>query len=108
MTVKVNRPSSRKRANAPAVGSHLPTRNDRMAATTVNHTNTRDTTYVAAIGSGSPPWKKTWSAPTQDTASDPPIHTGLVTQYRRLLTAPTRCPNASRVHRYGPPSCGNA
>jgi hypothetical protein len=43
MTETVNRPSSRKRANAPAVGSHLPTRNDVIAATIVIHTNTTDT-----------------------------------------------------------------
>jgi hypothetical protein len=60
------------------------------------------------VDSGLPPWKNTEIAPTQEAASDPPIHTGLVTQYSRLLIAPARCPNASRVHRYGPPSCGNA
>ena len=38
----------------------------------------------------------------------PPIHTGLVIQYRKLLTAPARCPKASRVQWYGPPSSGNA
>jgi hypothetical protein len=43
-----------------------------------------------------------------ENASVPPIHTGFVTQYRKLLTAPARCPKARRVHRYGPPSCGNA
>ena len=40
--------------------------------------------------------------------SEPPIQTGLVIQYRKLFTAPARCPKASRVQKYGPPSCGNA
>ena len=44
----------------------------------------------------------------QEAVSEPPIQTGLVIQYRKLLTAPARWPNASLVHRYGPPSCGNA
>src|SRR5579859_4627964 len=44
----------------------------------------------------------------QEAVSDPPIQTGLVIQYRKSLTAPARWPNASLVHRYGPPSCGNA
>ena len=52
--------------------------------------------------------KKTVTPPTQEAASEPPIHTGLVTQYRKLFTAPTRRPNASLVQKYGPPSCGNA
>ena len=52
--------------------------------------------------------KKTLTAPTQEAASEPPIQTGLVTQYRKLFTAPASRPNASLVHRYGPPSCGNA
>ena len=29
--------------------------------------------------------------------SEPPIQTGLVIQYRKLFTAPARCPKASRV-----------
>ncbi len=55
-----------------------------------------------------PPCKNTWMAVIAEKASGPPSHTGLVTQYRKLLIAPARWPNASRVHRYGPPSCGNA
>jgi hypothetical protein len=47
-------------------------------------------------------------AATQAPASVPPIHTGLVIQYRKLLTAPTRRPKASLVQKYGPPSCGKA
>ncbi len=43
-TVIVNRPSNRNRANAPAVGSHLPYRNDAMAETMVIQTNTSATT----------------------------------------------------------------
>jgi hypothetical protein len=44
------------------------------------------------------PWlKNTSTAPMQEMASVPPIHTGLVIQYRKLFTAPARCPKASRV-----------
>jgi hypothetical protein len=39
-------------------------------------------------------------------ASVPPSQTGLVTQYRKLLTAPMRWPNAIRGQMYGPPSSG--
>ena len=52
--------------------------------------------------------KKITIAPMQEAVSEPPIQTGLVIQYRKSFTAPARCPNASLVHRYGPPSCGNA
>jgi hypothetical protein len=53
-TVIVNRPRSRNRANAPAVGSHLPTRNDVMAATIVTQTKMSDTMYEAAVGRVAP------------------------------------------------------
>ena len=44
------------------------------------------------------PWlKNTWMAPTQLIVSEPPIQTGLVIQYRKLFTAPARCPKASLV-----------
>src|ERR1700691_2202937 len=108
MTEIVNTPSRMKRANAPAVGSHLPALNDRMAATIESQTNTSATMNQAAVGSVLPSLKKTCTAPMHEMVSDPPIHTGLVIQYRKLLMAPTRCPKASRVHRYGPPSWGKA
>src|ERR1700691_1304090 len=108
ITVIVNRPSSRNRANAPAVGSHLPTRNDVMAATIVIQTNTSDTMYETPVGRLAPWLKKTSIAPMHEIVSEPPIQTGLVIQYRKLLTAPARWPKASRVHMYGPPSCGKA
>ena len=52
--------------------------------------------------------KNTSTAPTAAPARVPPIQTGLVIQYRKLFTAPTRRPKASLVQKYGPPSCGNA
>ena len=90
------------------MGSHLPTLNDMIAATIEIHTNASATMYQATVGRDEPWWKNTSTAPMQEIVSDPPIHTGLVIQYRKLLTAPARWPKASRVHRYGPPSCGNA
>ena len=33
----------------------------------------------------------------QEMASAPPIHTGLVIQYKKLFTAAIRCPKASLV-----------
>src|SRR5258708_35716519 len=92
-------PSTRKRANAPAVGSHLAFSNDRMAATTASQTNASITMYSTGVGTLLPALKKTSTVPTQVTASVPPIHTGLVIQYRKLFTAPTKWPKASRVHR---------
>jgi hypothetical protein len=82
MTESVNTPSSRKRANAPAVGSHFPTLKDRMAATIDSQTNSSATMNHATAGSVFPWSKKTWTAPMQEMVSDPPIHTGLVIQYR--------------------------
>ena len=41
--------------------------------------------------------KNTSMAPMQEMASVPPIHTGLVIQYRKLLTAPARRPKARLV-----------
>jgi hypothetical protein len=49
------------------------------------------------VGTALPLLKNTSTAPMQEMASVPPIQTGLVIQYRKLLTAPARCPNASLV-----------
>src|SRR5450755_1003369 len=107
-TEMVKSPSRMKRAKAPAVGSHLPELNDMMAATIEIHTNSSATMYQATVGRLRPWLKNTSTAPMQEMVSDPPIHTGLVIQYRKLFTAPARCPKARRVHRYGPPSWGKA
>src|SRR3954449_358154 len=37
-------------------------------------------------------------------ASEPPTHSGLVTQYRTAAIDPCKRPNASLTHSYGPPS----
>src|SRR5512142_563767 len=97
MTEMVNRPSSRNRAYAPAVGSHLPTLNEVIAATIEVQMNTSATMYQTTVGSALPLLKNTSMAPMQLIASVPPIQTGLVIQYRKLLTAPARCPKASLV-----------
>ncbi len=59
--------------------------------------NTSATMYQTTVGSGLPLLKNTWTAPMQLIARVPPIQTGLVIQYRKLFTAPARCPKASRV-----------
>src|ERR1700728_4060114 len=100
MTEMLNRPSSAKRANAPAVGTHLPTRNDAIAVTMVTQTKTSATTYVAGVLRLPLEVKKPLPAPRQGAGSAPPIHTGLVTQYRKLFTAPARRPKASLVQKY--------
>ena len=75
----------------------MPTLNEVMAATIEVQTNTSATMYQTAVGSALPLLKNTSMAPMQLIASVPPIQTGLVIQYRKLFTAPARCPKASRV-----------
>lgn len=70
------------RAQAPAVGSHLPTRKETTADPTVSQMKPRANPYLAAPCSG-------------------------VTKSPKAVTAPMRRPQASRVHTYGPPSSGN-
>src|SRR5277367_6704872 len=97
MTEIVNRPSKTNRAMAPAVGSHLPTLKDVMAATIESQTNVSAMTYHTAVGTLAPWLKNTSTAAMQEMVSEPPIQTGFVIQYRKLFTAPARCPKASRV-----------
>ena len=82
---------------APAVGSHLPTLNEVMAAMMDSHTNASAMMNQTGVATLAPWLKNTSTAPMQLIVRVPPIHTGLVIQYRKLLTAPARCPNASRV-----------
>src|ERR1700730_3055252 len=97
MTEIVNRPSTKNRAKAPAVGSHLPTLKDVMAATIDSQTNASAMRYHTGVDTVAPWLKNTSTAAMQLMVSVPPIHTGLVIQYRRLFTAPARCPKARRV-----------
>jgi len=80
MTEMVKTPSKMKRAKAPAVGSHLPTLNDMMAATIEAQTNASATMYQTGVGRLRPWLKNTSTAPMQEMVSDPPIQTGLVIQ----------------------------
>ena len=54
MTESVNTPSTMNRAMAPAVGTHLPTLNDVMAATIDVQTKTSATMYHTTVGSALP------------------------------------------------------
>ena len=90
-------PSTMNRAKAPAVGSHLALLNDMMAARIDSQTNARAMMNHTGVDTFAPWLKNTWTAAMQVMVSDPPIHTGLVIQYRKLLTAPARCPKASLV-----------
>ncbi len=93
----VNSPRSRNRAKAPAVGSHLALLNDMMAARIDSQTNARAMMNHTGVDTFAPWLKNTWTAAMQLMVSEPPIHTGLVIQYRKLFTAPARCPKASLV-----------
>src|SRR5580658_5063179 len=99
MTEIVNSPRTTKRAKAPAVGSHLPTLKEVIAATIDTQTKTSAMTNHTAVDTLAPWLKNTSTAVIQVMVSEPPIHTGLVIQYRKLFTAPARCPKASRVQK---------
>src|SRR3954453_10277905 len=47
-------------------------------------------------------------AATAVSVSEPPTHSGFVTQYNTAAIPPWKRPNASLVHSYGPPSIVNA
>src|ERR1700734_2286988 len=96
-TEMVNSPRSRNRAKAPAVGSHLARLNDMMAARIDSQTNARAMMNHTGVNTCEPGLKNPGTAARQLMVSHPPIHAGLVIQYRKLFTAPARCPKASRV-----------
>src|ERR1700743_3806794 len=99
ITAMLKHPSRPTRANAPAVGSHLPLLSDMIAASTAVQMNTSVITKNQGVEKSLPLLKNTSMAVMQENASVPPSQTGLVTQYRKLLIAPARWPKASRVHR---------
>ena len=71
--------------------------NDMMAARIDSQTNASAMMNHTGVDTFAPWLKNTSTALMQVMVSVPPIHTGLVIQYRKLLTAPARCPKASRV-----------
>src|ERR1017187_7898937 len=101
-------PSRRNRAQAPIVGNHLPTRNDRIADSTPIQTKASVNAYQGTLLMVTPPRKNTAKTLAASTARVPPSHTGLVTQYRKLFTAPASRPKARRTQTYVPPSSGMA
>src|ERR1022692_1128413 len=90
-------PSSRNRAQAPIVGNHLPTRNDRIADSTPIQTKASVNRYQGRVLIVVPPRKNTEKTLAARTARVPPSQTGFVTQYRKLFTAPISRPKASRT-----------
>jgi hypothetical protein len=101
----VKNPSSTIRANAPAIGTHLPIRDDAATARTPSQMNARPATCLPAGPSG----RKNFSnVVTATIASVPPVRNGFDSQYRTWFTPAASRPNASFVHTQGPPSIGNA
>src|SRR3954447_408278 len=93
-TLSEKNPSRPMRAQAPSVGIHLPTPNDRIAATTPNQMNVNANTYLPTLPR-SP--KNVLNVATAVMQSRPPIQTGFDSQYRTVLIAATKRPNARRV-----------
>src|SRR5919206_1630411 len=94
ITVSTKKPSRTMRTQAPIVGIHLPTPNDRIAAHTANQMNPREKRYLPAPCSGV---KKSPNVVTARIVSDPPSQIGLDSQYRTALTDAVKRPNASLV-----------
>ena len=76
-TLSVKNASSTIRTQAPSVGIHLPTPNDRIAAQTPNQMNTTEKRYWPALPR-SP--KKVLNVVTAVMHSRPPIQTGFESQ----------------------------
>src|SRR3954454_14852055 len=94
-TLSEKNPSNRMRAHAPSVGIHLPTPKDRMDANTPNQMNAPAKMYLPT-----PPRspKNVLKVSTAVMHSRPPLQTGFESQYRTVLIAATKRPNAIRVH----------
>ena len=78
ITAMVKKPSSRNRANAPAVGTHLPELSDRMAASTATQMKISVMTKNQGVEKSFPLLKNTSIAVIMENASVPPAD-GLVT-----------------------------
>src|SRR5258708_37304863 len=89
ITVRVKPPSRRNRAHAPIVGNHLPTRNDRIADSTLTHTKMSVKMYQGTVLMVMPPRKNTENTLAASTARGPPTHTGLAPKDNNVITAPT-------------------
>src|SRR5215469_3139370 len=92
--------------NVPIFGPHLPIRNATIAIPTVAQMNTSPTTISQPVPSGLLTTKLS-SMAIVVAVSEPPIHSGLDSQYKIAVTAPTGRPKDIRAHSYGPPSTGN-
>src|SRR3954452_14237446 len=92
ITVAVKPPSTMTRTQAPIVGIHLPTPNERIAAHTANQMNPSANRYLPAPLSGV---KNSPNVATAVIVSDPPSQIGFESQYRTDWMAAVKRPNAS-------------
>src|ERR1700704_4693696 len=104
MTLNVKKPSSSIRPQAPRVGIHFPTPNDRIAAQTANQMNAIENRYFQ-LPSGV---KNASKVVTAVIVSVPPSQIGFDSQYSTALIAAGKRPNASFVQMYAPPSSWKA
>ncbi len=79
-TETVKNPSSRKRAQAPEIGIHLPTENDRIAESVPTQMKMMPKAKKAQVGSGLLLLKNVSHVAMASVASVPPNHTGFVIQ----------------------------
>src|SRR3954447_4237273 len=93
-TESVKNESRTMRAQAPSVGIHLPIPNDSTAAHTANQMNASEKRYWPTLPRSV---KNVLNVVTAVMHSRPPIQTGFESQYRTLLTAATKRPQASLV-----------
>ena len=93
--------SSASRTIAPRFGTHFMYRSERMFQVTAIQMKrapaTNSSHPVAAMPPNGLPQKVSIAA-MATTESVPPSQTGLLIQYMTAVTAPARCPNASRTH----------
>src|SRR3954447_6744329 len=94
ITVRVKTASTAIRTQAPIVGIHLPTPNDRIAAHTANQMKASEKRYFQTPVSGV---KKSPNVVTARIVSEPPSQIGFESQYRTALIEATKRPKASFV-----------
>src|SRR5579859_860498 len=107
MNSTVNSPTTAILTNVPMFGPHLPIRNAMIAIPVVTQMNARPITISHVVLSGLVS-TKLFSEAIVAAVSVPPTQSGLDSQYKTAVTAPTARPNDIRAHSYGPPSTGNA
>src|SRR5579862_1026179 len=97
MNSTVNRPTTAILTNVPMFGPHLPTRNAMIAIPVVTQMNARPITISHVVPSGLVS-TKLFSDAIVAAVSVPPTQSGLDSQYKTAVTAPTARPNDIRAH----------